>query len=221
MPYLIFLCSFLAVTNAQNINKDAALWANVYLEKKINKKLNVHLNHKSRIQYNMSEYQLGYADLGITYKFTKNIKVLADYVFAQRRRKDNTCSTRHQGYIALVVKKEIKNFTVSYRNMLQSQVRDAFLSDDGRLPVWYDRNKLTLKYKLDKRYSFYVAEELYLPLYQARIPGLDRSRSFAGMFYNLTKKNALEFYFAYQRELRAKNETDVIFIYGIGFEHTF
>jgi hypothetical protein len=218
---LIILLLSGAKISAQEFEDDAGLWLNIYLEKKISDKIDIHLNQKNRIEENVSLYRLGYADLGITYHFSKNIRVMADYVFAKRRNLDGSYSNRHQGYMAFILRKKWNNFTFSYRNLVQTQVTDYYSSEDGKVPVYYERNKLVVKYEFTKRYSAYAAEELYLPFYQVRSKGLDRSRTAVGLEYKLSKKSDLEFYFVYQHELNAFSRTNRLFAYGIGYSKAF
>jgi hypothetical protein len=217
--FLILLGVLLIQLRAQRFDDDAAIWTNVYLEKKLSKKLRIHLNQQNRFNNNVTQYGLGYADVGITYIVNKRIKILTDYVFAKRIRLDRSYSNRHQFYVALVLKHTFNRFALSYRNMFQLGGHDLYTSYEGRVPVFYERNKLTLKYELTKRYTFYVAEEIYWPLYQARNKTFNRSRSFAGLFYSFSKKSQLEIYFAYQQQLNAFDAAKRIFIYGIGYSH--
>ncbi len=208
--------------NAQTeYEDDAAVWINIYLEKKINKNWDIHLNQQNRFNENVKNYGMGYADFGLTYSFNKNVKILGDYVFVQRRVLDGTYSTRHQFYTALVLKKELRKWSFIYRNMLQIQVKDVYTSEDGAVPEYYERNKLTIKYKMNKYFTFYTAEELYLPFYQVRNKGLDRSRTFVGFFYNLSKHTNIELYMLYQHQLNAFNATNRDYIYGLGFSQEF
>jgi hypothetical protein len=216
---LLFSSSLNAI--AQQYLDDAAIWVNIYLEKKLNKHVDVHLNQQNRFNDNITEHGNSYADLGLTYNFNKHFSLMADYVFIERRKLDNTYSTRHQFYAAFIAKKEWGKWKFIYRNMLQSQVKNVYSSYDGAVPVWYNRNKLTIKYQLNKHFTCYTAQELYLPLYQAQNKGLDRSRTFGGLFYKLTKHTELEGYFLYQHELNAFGPTNRVFVYGIGIEHKF
>lgn len=201
--YILIILLFVSFkTFAQTYYNDAQLWFNLYLEKTITKKFAIHLNQQDRWTNNISEYKLGYADIGITYKFTKNIKILADYVFTEKKRKEGTFSTRHQYYVALVFKKDIGRWRFSYRNMFQFQYNDPYTSENGYFPYYYDRNKFIVKYFATKRFEFYAAEELYIPLNNQQLIGVDRSRTFVGMFYNVTKKQQVEFYFMYQAQLQ-------------------
>ncbi len=65
----------------------------------------MHLNKQTRFANNVSQFQL--ADVGVTYKFTKYLKVLIDYVFTQARRDQPYLATFHQFYVALQTKKDI------------------------------------------------------------------------------------------------------------------
>lgn len=224
MKKLLFIFTLLSVsytTVAQQYVDDAAVWINIYLEKKMNKHIDIHLNQQNRFNDNVTEHGNSYADLGLTYNFNKNIGLMADYVFIERRKLDNSYSTRHQFYAAFLVKKEIGKWKFIYRNMIQSQVKNVYSSYDGAVPVWQNRNKITLKYQLNKRFTFYSAQELYLPLYQAKSRGLNRSRTFGGLFYKLTKYTELEGYFMYQHELNSFAVTNRVFVYGFGIEHKF
>lgn len=206
---------------SQDFQDDAALWMNIYLEKKINKKIHLHLNQKNRFADNIGRLDVSYADFGITYNFNRHVRVMFDYVFAEKRRLDYSFSNNHQFYGALILRQKLKKFTFSYRNMVTANMQDIYSSYDGRVPVFTDRNKLTVKYELNKRYSFYTAEELYMPFYQAKNKTLSRSRTFAGVFYRLTKDTEFELYFAFQRQLNAFNVTKRVFIYGIGYSWQF
>src|ERR1041385_8754215 len=107
--------------------RDAQLWFNLYLEKKLSKNCAIHLNQQDRWAYNITRFNLAYADLGLTFKLTKNIKILTDYVFAQKRRNFSNESmwpafrTAHQFYVALAIKRDIRRWRFMYRNMFQVQ----------------------------------------------------------------------------------------------------
>lgn len=206
---------------SQEYQDDAVFWGNIYLEKKLGRNFDVHLNHQSRIHDNISRYQRSSFGIGITYHIHKNIRILFDYVYMNRRRNDLSFDNRHRLYVAIILRKKFNRLSIAYRNRVQGQVNDYYSSADGPVPIFYERNKLTVKYELSKRIGCYVSEELYLPFYQAKNKGLDRSRSLAGTTYKFTKNDELELYFGYQHELNAFKATRRLFIYGIGYSHEF
>jgi hypothetical protein len=234
--YGIFLLLGIKSFAQQPIYKfnDAQLWFNLYLEKKLNSKLSAHLNQQDRWTENVSEFHFAYADAGFTYKFTKNIKALADYVFTQKRRPDQSFSTVHQYYVAAIAKKDVMRWRFAYRLMYQFEFKNPYTSYYGYTPFRYIRNKFTVKYEYNKYLSLYMADELYAPLNSPQIKGIDRNRSFAGLFINTFRHQQLELYFMYQNRLQSgawfkqKNSedfTDYIlekdFVYGIGYSIEF
>ena len=146
----------------------------------------------------------------------------------------HTYGTIHQFYIAGTIKKEIRRWRFMYRGMYQFQYNNPYTSPQGLIPLHYFRNKFIVKYFLNKRYTFYTAEELYVPLNSTNVKGIDRSRTFLGFFYTLIKGHQLELYFMYQNRLQNTQwfkqhstynayqfmlEKD--FVYGIGYSIEF
>lgn len=230
---IFILIAFKQVAQTYSYN-DAQLWFNLYLEKKINKKWAAHLNQQDRWTENISRFNFAYADIGLTYKFTNYFKVMADYVFTQKKRPDDSYGTVHQYYVAAVLKKEWRRWKFSYRNMFQYQFNNPYTSYYALTPFFYDRNKFIVKYEYNKYFTFYVAEELYIPLNSPQIKGIDRNRSFAGLFFNTYKHQQLELYFMHQNRIqngewwkqhKSYDATNYIlekdFVYGIGYSIDF
>jgi hypothetical protein len=209
------------------VNNDAGLWENIYLEKKFTSKWNVHLNHEGRMNQNITNFYYAYADVGITYKFTKHIKVMADYVWLEKiPQKSSFWSIRHQGYAAIVFKQKIGSFAISDRTMAQVQYSDVYSSEKGMLPDYRLRNKLTVKYNNNSRYTYYIAAEIYYKVnsyYKVNLPQgeqVDRMRYFAGTFYEINKMNKVELYYLYENNFNINKPTNN-FVIGIGFAHYF
>lgn len=230
-----------AFTFAQTYTtNDAQVWFNLYIEKKINKHFSAHLNQQDRWTNNVSQFNFAYADIGLTFKLNKNIKFMADYVFTQKRANIKSSDypvsfgTVHQYYVAAIAKKEIARWRFMYRLMYQFQFNNPYTSYNGLAAFHYLRNKFIIKYELNKRFTFYAAEELYIPLNSPQVTGLDRNRTFVGMFLTTFKKQQLELYFMHQNRIQngawfkqhnsyqADNyilEKD--FVYGIGYSFDF
>jgi hypothetical protein len=219
----ILFILWLAAVNlaAQEFQDDAALWAHVTLEKKLTKRVDLYLTQKNRINNNFSHYALGYIAFGTSYEINKHVKFTGEYRFAKKSRLDDSYDNRHRLSLAVTLKQRVGSFTFMYRNLVLAQYKDVYSSEYGKVPVWYERNKLTVKYELNKRIDFYCSGELYLPLYQAKNKGFDRSRTLLGVLYNLNKKNVVEIYFGFQKELNAYKAARRDYIYGLGYTHQF
>ena len=204
---------------------DAQLWINVYLEKKLTHNLAIHLNEETRINENVSQIGFTYGDFGLTYKVTGFMNATAAYVLIEKyyinnSRLNDYFSTRHQFYFNLTFKKDFGPLKVHLREQVQSQVKDIYSSDNGYIPDYYLRNKLTLKYDLTRRLTPYVAFEVYYQLSNIYGNEIDRTRLFGGFFYKLSRQNELELYHMYQQQYNVNNP-HADFVTGIGFAHYF
>ena len=219
---------------AQNVYlNDAQVWLKLSVQKKLSDRFSVELKNQDRFANNVSEFTRMKADLGFIFKLNQHIRLRADYVFIEKRKLSGAYSPRHRYYFAITAKKDIMRWRFSYRNLFQSQYIEPFTSEDGYIPYYYDRNKITVQYEYNKYLSFYVAEELYLPLNNPQVKGFDRSRTFVGLLYKLGKRQQLEAFFLYQAELQ--NDRDWFnqrntypdytlardFVYGLGYSYSF
>lgn len=229
---MVLLLFFYLSNNAQVYYDDAQVWYHLSLEKKLGKNFDVRFKHQGRFVNDVSQYGQGYAKIGVGYKISKNIKVYADYVNTQRKKNADYYKTRHRFNLALVLKKEVGYWTFSYRNMLQCTYKSPFRSDDGYIPYLYDRNKITIKYKANKRFEFYVSEEVHIPLNNPTVKGLSRSRTVAGVFIKTRKNQGIDLYYLYQMQLQNSDwyDQDIStrnnflkrkFVVGIGYEIKF
>ncbi len=229
---VLALLLFHLFASAQNYYDDAQIWGEIYLEKKLNKKFDVHLDLQGRFINNVSQLGRARSDIGVGYKITKNIKVTAAYRYVQKRNKDDSYRTRHQYYVALILKKNLGRWRFSYRNRFQSRYNVPGDNSDVNVVQYYDRNKITIRYEATKRFSFYVAEEVYIPINNPQLTGLSQSRSFAGTHIKVTKRQQIELYFMYQVQLQKGDwytqDDDYSykplkrnFVYGIGYSIEF
>jgi hypothetical protein len=230
---LILTGAFLSAVQAQHRDKsnseqggdDAALWMNAYLEKKLGPKLNVHLNEVLRFNHNITRYYYSYSDVGVTYKIKDWWHATLDYVLVTNDAPTNNFtseyqSVRHQLYFDMAFKYDYGDFRFNYRSMIQAQIKDVYSSKIGYIPNWYFRNKLTVKYTLNRRLTPYVSTELYYHFYTNLGDEFDRARYYAGMFWHIYSNTDLEFYYMIQRQFNVfQPSTD--YVIGLGYAHYF
>lgn len=221
---LIFIFSLFVILPgktlfAQDYSDDAALWISFNVEKKINKQIYLHLSQQNRITENVTSYGRGSLDFGMTYRFTKNIRLMGDYVYLKRPNPDNSYTNEHRFYIAMILKKSFGRWDFSYRNMVQLRMKNVYSSYDGKVPKYYQRNKITIKYDLNKFITPYISSEFFYPFYQGKNKGFNKSRTAVGLDYKISRKTQMEVYFLYQQELNAFNLTHRDYVYGLGFSH--
>jgi hypothetical protein len=190
---------------SQEYYDDAQLRLGLYLEKKLGDKFDIHFKGKGRITYDVTDFSRASGDIGVGFKLNKNIKLLLDYVYIEKKNKDGVFSGRHWYYGALILKKDVRRWRFLYRNMLQVRNGNYGYDEFGYIIKFYDRNKFMIKYEATKRFSFYVSEELYIPLNNPQAKGADRSRATVGTFIRTLEDQGFEIYFTYQQQLQSRD----------------
>jgi hypothetical protein len=198
----LLLASFCA--KAQDYYNDAQLWLSADVNKELNSHFDLRFKLQGRMTSNMTELGRAYADLGVTCKINKKVRLFADYVIGQKRKDNGDFKTRHVLFAGIILKKEIKRWKISYRNMLQARYVNPNTSKTGYIGYYFDRNKLEIQYEATKRLAFYVAEEINIPLNNPTVTGLSisRTRSYLGTVVNLSKHQSLDLYFMFQAKLQ-------------------
>ncbi|OFX35870.1 MAG: hypothetical protein A2X08_01235 [Bacteroidetes bacterium GWA2_32_17] len=217
----IIITFFTNELNAQVIYPDAGSWNTFNVDYKLNKKLSAVFTEELRFKENFTRLNLFYTNLGLEYKLSNMLKVAIIYRFVEKYQDDNSFSFRHRIMFDLTLKKKFDKIGFSYRQRVQAEKRDIYSSDIGYLPEWYSRNKFTLKYDTDKRYTPYAAVELR---YQFRNPRewesdntLHRSRYSIGVDYKINKKSTFGLYYLIQREFNVVNPQ---YLYIVGMEYS-
>ena len=227
---LCILLIFCAVThgNAQrSYNDDAEVRAHFSVETKLNKRWTAHLDQQYRFGDNVSRLTRAAADFGVTYKVNKHFRLLGDYVYILSGKRDGYFATRHWFSGAFMLRGDIDRWRFIYRNMLQFRKGDMN-SDEQYQTKIYNRNKLSIRYEATKRYTFYTAAELYIPLNNPQVTGIDRSRNFLGVLSKTFRNQELELYFMLQQQWQKGGWWDQSdrypsphyrrdFIFGIGY----
>jgi hypothetical protein len=197
---VIFVLCHLA-GGAQEYYNDAQLRTHLAVEKKINKHFSAQIKQQNRFNQNFSNFYRASADLGLIWKLNKNFRFRADYVFIQRKTKEGSYKTLHWYYAALIYKGEVQRWRFLYRNKFQVRT----YPNENSLTKLYDRNMITVKYEATKRFTPYLAVEIYIPLNSPQSKGIDRSRTYAGLEIKTARNQQLEFYFMYQAYLTRNN----------------
>lgn len=220
---LIFLSCFIikSEVKAQTAYPDAGSWNTLNVEYKINKKITGLFTEELRFKENFTRLNLFYTNLGFEYKVTDYFKAALVYRFIEKYQDDNSFSFRHRIMLDLTFKRKVGKIGFSYRQRIQAEERDIYSSYDGAVPEWYSRNKFSLKYDTDKRYTPYLAVELRYQIRNSREWQSDktwhRSRYSLGVDYKINKKSTLGLYYLIQREYNVVMPQDQ---YIVGLEYS-
>jgi hypothetical protein len=82
---------------------------------------------------------------GFSYRPLGFLKVALAYRLIEKYQLDDSYSFRHRLMLDIILRKKFEHITLSYRQRLQSEVRDVQSSEKGGVPEWYSRNKIEVK----------------------------------------------------------------------------
>ena len=209
-------------------NDDAQFWENINAGKSLTRNLDARFSHEGRFTSNASRLTYFFGDFGLEYHFPKtHFSLVLDYVLirklVEKQQKPQYWSTRHQFYTAVMWKKKLGDFELHDRQMIMSQVKDIHSSTDGKIPDWYLRNKLTVKYNFNFYWSVYAAEELYWHVNTPQpdaLPHVNRMRYFIGGFYRPDKRNEFELYYLVEQHMH-EADPPRNFVIGAGYTFSF
>jgi long-subunit fatty acid transport protein len=202
------------------IIEDAGMWNTLSVEKEFSEKFSLAIDEEFRLKENFSMLNLFYTNVGINYKITERIKVGLTYRLIEKWKYEGQYfSFRHRLMFDLGYKYKFNRWAISYRSRVQSELRDIYTSEYGKVPEWYWRHKIEVKYKRGD-YSPYVGSEWRYQITDPRNyesdAGWYRARFFAGFDYDINKRNTIGIYYLIQREFGLV-ERQHLYILGVQY----
>ena len=97
------------------------------------KELSVGIDEEIRFKDDISRLNLFYTNFGVSYKLIKNLKISLVYRLIEKFEADNTFSFRNRLMLDIGYKYKINNLTLSYRNRIQSELRNYYSSVKGEI----------------------------------------------------------------------------------------
>ncbi|HET7818722.1 MAG TPA: DUF2490 domain-containing protein [Bacteroidia bacterium] len=199
---------------------DAGMWNTFNLEYSIDSKLTALFTQELRLRENLSRLNLLYTNAGIEYKFSKSVKASLVYRNIDKYQDDKSFSFRHRMMCDITYKNKIWKLIIAYRHRLQVEQRDIYSSEKGWLPEWYSRNKVTVKYDLEKRYTPYAAIEIRYQIHDPRNiesdKTLHRSRYVIGGEYKINNHSDFGVYYLIQDEYNVVTP-QTLYIFGLEY----
>jgi hypothetical protein len=218
--FIIFIFYFIPFCKLYSQQSDAGMWNTFSIEKRITKKYSIGIDEELRFKENFTRLNLLYTNLGIIFRPNKEIKLAFIYRLIEKYEEDDYFSYRNRLMLDISYKYKIKSFSLSYRSRVQSEVRNYYSSEKGKVPEWFWRNKFEVKYSI-KKYSPYVGTELRYQFTDPRNPETDfgwhRIRIFGGVDYKINNQNTCGIYYLIQKEWLTLNPQN---LYILGLEYS-
>ena len=209
----VLLCLLLA-TGVSGQYRDAGLWINATLEKKIVKDLDLVLTEELRLNENITEAGAFFTEVGLDYRLYKRLKAGIYYRYINRRNVNDTYRQSHRFFLELAYRPRIERFEIGYRIRFQAQFTDINRQPEGTIPEWYMRHKLQLAYNTKSRFDPYISGELWFNLDPLRAE-IENLRLTLGIETRITKVHSIDFGYIFQRQYEAMpDEEDYILFIG-------
>lgn len=138
---------------------DFGLWTGINIEKKLNKDLSFTLREEVRTFENFSTVSNVLSQVGFSYDLHKRITVKGAYRYSMKNGTVYNGGHRYQLDGVYTYKK--KPFVFQYRVRYQKGYNDLYRVENRYSPKTQIRNRLMIKYKLNKKVRFYGGTELF------------------------------------------------------------
>lgn len=241
MENRIVILAFMALaftTQVKAQSDDFGIWTEANVEKKVNKQLTLDGGVEMRTRDNVGELDRWSVGIGATYKLTDWLKASADYSFLyDNNEKWNEKQTkvarywgeRHRFNLSLTGSYSLGKFSFSLRERWQYTFRPEKTVERERISdgaiedktygckaknVW--RNRLQVKYKLNKTWRPYVSGETFVAG-----SGMDKLRLAVGTEVRLTKQHGLDFKYIFQKAYEDDDEEGNRHVIGVGYTFKF
>lgn len=193
------------------VSKDAGLWAGYTFNLKYKKKWEFAVNPEIRFNNNLSQLSRVMADIGLEYKPNKTFFAGISYRTSTRV-EDDWQDTRERIQFGLGVKHEWRLFTFSFQPRYQASLQQVSSDGDADFETTL-RNKLTIKYDINKKLNVSNSFELFNNSTPGMELRLENWRWKGDIGYDINKRNSMSVGYMIQKAIyKSPQEMDFVFL---------
>lgn len=192
------------------VNKDAAAWFELNVEKKLTSNFDLGLNQQLRLNYNFSEVGRNATEIYLARKISENVKITGGYVLLNNRNLDESFTLSHRLFVSTSYDINWNLLNIQYRIRYQQNFLDL-----GELSGESIRNRFQIRYTLNKRWKPFASYEIFYRIRPNAPNGFNSERFVLGCAYKVSKQFSIESYYLWRNELNATNETDRDYVVGL------
>jgi hypothetical protein len=216
---ILFLCLVASWSGIAQV-RDAQLWMNAEVNRKITPDLTAGIAQEVRIEENITEAGSMLTDAFVHYRLNKRFRIGAAYRFSMKRRVDDSYALRHGWFTDVTFREEVSRLSMKLRLRFQSRYAEDFYSGETGLPESHLRAKLTLKTDPGIRLQPYITGEMFFKV-NGRITGsFDQYRISAGVEYPLSRMHSIDLSYKIAQEVQV-NKPDTRYVIELGYIFTF
>lgn len=187
---------------SQDMSQDFGTWTKIKSDFKINKKTSFTNKTELRTLDNSSQISQFYTQ----FSFNKKLNEKLSTSFAMRLRllnKEYSYLLANRFHNDLTFRHKISDLSLYFR--LRTQINFNLNNSNE----FYERTRLKLKYKINKKIAFYTYQELYFLLSPSERYFYDKTRFGIGIQYELNKKTDLEIKYLKINDINVENPSSL------------
>ena len=187
---------------SQDMGQDFGTWTKINSDFKINKKTSFTNKTELRTLDNSSQISQFYTQFSLNKKLNKKLSTS----FAWRLRllnKEYSYLLTNRFHNDLTFKHKISDLSLYFR--LRTQINFSSNSTNE----FYERTRVKLKYKINKKIAFYAYQELYFLLSPSERYFYNKTRFGTGIQYKLNKKTDLEIKYLKINDINLENPSSL------------
>ncbi len=194
---------------------DFVLITGMGVTKNLNRAWDLSVGTQLNFNQNAQELWFGFADASIGYRLNRNWNSEFHMREIQYRQLDNSYRARRLFYHTLTWSKGFGKWSFSARNRLQQLIFGEHFSDDFKGPLWYNRNRIAVRYRINYYWAPYLSAECMLPLNRPTRNGIDQYRVAMGMSYTANDYVRVDSYYQIQHQLQRSSGNNSYFVLGL------
>jgi hypothetical protein len=184
------------------------------MSKNINRGWDVSLGGQAMFNQNLHEMWFAFADASVGYKPNRNINIELHSRSIEFRRLDNAYERRQLFYNTISWSKSSGRWSFSLRNRIQQLIYGEHFNDEFKGPLWYNRDRLAIRYRINYYFAPYASAEFMVPLNNYLRQGIDQYRIAAGISYTLNDYVRFDSYYQIQQQLQRASGNNTYFVLG-------
>ena len=187
---------------SQDMSQDFGTWTKIKSDFKINKKTSFTNKTELRTLDNSSQISQFYTQ----FSFNKKLNEKLSTSFAMRLRllnKEYSYLLANRFHNDLTFRHKISDLSLYFR--LRTQINFNLNNSNE----FYERTRLKLKYKINKKIAFYTYQELYFLLSPSERYFYDKTRFGIGIQYELNKETDLEIKYLKINDINVENPSSL------------
>lgn len=222
--FLFFLGSHILLignTGYKNLS-DAGLWTTVAVEYNIRPRYTLILSEEVRLYENTTRLNLLFTNVGLRYKINKHLSSSLSYRAIQLFNNESSFTFKQRIQWDILSKKKFRRVELSYKHRLQGEFKTGNPNSEVLFPKLFSRNRIRIKYTINKYFRSYASVELRYPFRTKLKPETawnhwDRIRYQAGIDFKIKSGNTLGIYYLMQQKFSTKCAPEKLYVIGIEY----